>query len=317
MGFIDSSKNLWSIALTRIGREYLAKDSPRFTLDKVSFSDSEVNYCTVSSTEKYDSDVITLPVLESSTLSNTTFNTSLICKSYYKENENDNIPEFEWRIDILFSGSNVFVLDNTIDSQYFDVSFFYLAPNNTSINQWQLSHAAIIDMTRFLKYYSFMFDFEPIFPSNAIISQTSTTSSPYWYTWEEYDNLKQNIINLYSGLIKNWSEDASAIINSKWNISDKYVLNDSSYVSLPEYRSYDTGKSSGATFRLKIKKEMISRLYQYMNEYKVDMIKDYIYIINNDPQIKPVTTIYDGSNKFSAITKRIPIYITKILKLGE
>lgn len=315
MGFINDK--LWSIRLTKKGREYLFKDSSRFSLDKISLSDEGINYSLIKEDESYDNNIIEMPNLEASTFDRATIidmdnnSNALVHKSFTKTVDTDDIPEFDYRIACHYYGSNCFVLNNTILDQYFDVSFYYLAPNKTSLQDAFLPHSVLIDTTNFLKYYSFAFDFIPIYPSTNISSSLGSTASPYWFRWEQQDDLRQKIIARNSS-VDDWQLDEGAVYNSLWNVSDKYVDDDSIFVPLPDYRTFDSDiyKAVSVTFRLKIKREYLSRLYKYMTRFKTDMIRDFIYIVNNDETIVPETSVY-GSKRFNVINRAIPIYITR------
>lgn len=309
MGFIDSNKNLWSIALTRLGRQYLANDSKKFSLDRIALSDQEINYNLVETDETYDSNVIQMPMLEPSSHYWQDFDSVLINRSFFEEQDVDYIPDFEYRIGTEFHGSNVFKLDNTIDDQYFDISYYVLPPNVTvTQNTWTIPHSSIIDMSRFLKYYCFSFGMEPIYP--ALNVGEGLTASPYWYQYEHKSSLVYNVRNEFEGNIRNWEPDLDSIYNSKWLCSDDYIGDN--FVQLPDYRSFDDNRKNGITFRLKVQKEYLPRIFSYMTEYGIETIKDYIYIINNDPLIVPQTLAY-GKMKYDYINIRIPIYLTKVI----
>jgi hypothetical protein len=193
MGYTDSNSHLWSIQLTRLGRQYLANDSDKFSLDRVSFSDEEINYNLVETTSEYDSKIIEMPVLEPSSNVWADFSSSLIRNSYLADQNVDTVPDFDYKIGTEFFGSNIFKLDNTIDDQFFDISYFMLNPNSSvQENTWFLPHSSCVDMTRFLRYNCFIFDFEPIYPAKSIGEGLS--ASPYWYTWLHKDALRQSVV---------------------------------------------------------------------------------------------------------------------------
>ena len=309
MAFIDSNERLWSIQLTRLGRRYLANDSDKFSLDRVSFSDEEVNYNQVETTDEYDSKIIEMPVLEPSSNVWADFSSSLIHKAYFEDKNVDTIPDFDYRIGTEFFGSNIFKLDSTIDDQYFDISYYILPPNATAPeNTWFLPHSSYVDMTPFLRYNCFIFDLDPVYPAKSIGEGLS--ASPYWYPWLQQDALRQSVVREFSVDNPNWEADDDAISVSKWVCSDDRIGDD--FVPLTEYRSYDDNRKNGESFRLKIKKEYLPRIFSYMTEFGIETIKDYIYIVNNDPLIVPETYAY-GKIKYDYISKRIPIYITKVI----
>lgn len=309
MGYIDSNSRIWSIQLTRLGRQYLANDSDKFSIDRVSFSDEEVNYNLVESTDVYDSKVIEMPVLEPSSNVWADFSSSLIHNAYSEDQNTDTVPDFDYKIGAEFYGSNIFKLDNTIDDQFLDISYFILYPN-TSVAQdsWFLPHSSYVDMTRFLRYNCFVFDLEPTYPAKSV--GEGLTASPYWYTWLHKDALRQTVTQEFSVDNPNWEPDNDAINVSRWICSDDRI--GTNFVPLTEYRSFNDNRKNGVTFRLKIKKEYLPRLFSYMAEFGTETIKDYIYIVNNDPLIVPETYVY-GRMKYDYINKRIPIFITKVI----
>lgn len=308
--------------LTKKGRRLLLEDSPNFNVTKASFSDQEINYFLLQNdiqNEIFDDALLELPLLEPSNNEWEYFDYNLEKKVYESDAIVDYIPKNEYRFELIPTPgtSNVFKLNRNIVDQTFEFSYVIIPPNSTKFEA-VIPESSIIDMTSFLRYYCLNFNLTPIFPA-----AFSNDRSPYFIKWRNVFDLEDNVVKQFQNSVRGWTKDQDAIQDSKWivsndqiNIINQQIADGNSpyeypFVDIRNYRD-SFGRATGITIKLTLKKEHLYRIYQYMNEYNVETILDYIYIVNNDESIIPNTYIY-GTNKFNSINKRIPIYITKIV----